>query len=384
MPHHPHPQARVRGGMSLGGHRVALVLSGGNALGAYQGGAYQAMEAQGLELDWVVGASAGSVNGAVICGNPAEHRVARLRALWNLGETTVNADDYWPEFDEARRTASALATIAGGQPRMFTPRHLLGPWWNPWGNAEPSSLYDTTPLAGTLRQLVDFDRLNGGNPRFCATAVDVERGEDVVFDTRAHALTPDHLRASSALLPAFPPVEIDGQLLADAGVSANLPLDPVLAEPGDRPLLCIAIDLLGLAAPRPNTLGDTVSRMQDLGFATQSRRTIAAWQAVFDERARNGTAASVTLLHIDYDDQFREVSGKAFDFSPESAAARWEAGRKAMAHALDHLPAIDPAPGLRVYRLAADGAGLERVRWSLRPADARSLRSQARGQAGLN
>lgn len=354
--------------MSVGDHRLALVLSGGNALGAFQGGAYQALQAHGLEPDWVAGASAGSINGALICGNAADRRVARLRSFWGIGEATPSAAAYWAGFDEARRTGAALATLAGGQPNLFVPRHLFGPWWNPLGNAEPSSLYDSAPLAGTLAQLVDFDVLNAAEPRFSATAVDVETGEDVVFDTCTGRVTPDHLRASSALLPAFSPVEIGGRLLGDAGISANLPLDLVLAEAGDRPLLCIAIDLLPLAGPRPATLGDIASRMQDLVFATQSRRSIAAWQAIFDARAGRGDLPSVTLIHIDYADQTREISGKAFDFSPESGAARWDAGHAALSRALENLPPLEPAPGLRVYRPGTSG-GLEPVRWSLRPID---------------
>ena len=61
---------------------VALVLSGGNALGAYHAGAYEALHRAGWLPDWVVGASAGAVNGALICGAPPEERVARLRAFW--------------------------------------------------------------------------------------------------------------------------------------------------------------------------------------------------------------------------------------------------------------------------------------------------------------
>ena len=61
---------------------VALVLSGGNALGAYQAGAYEALHEQGLEPSWIAGASAGAVNAAVICGNEASDRISRLRELW--------------------------------------------------------------------------------------------------------------------------------------------------------------------------------------------------------------------------------------------------------------------------------------------------------------
>ena len=345
-------------------HSLALVLSGGNALGAYHGGAYQALAEHGLEPDWVVGASIGAINGAIICGNPPERRLEQLRALWSVGDPN-GTEAPWPGLEEARRTGAALMTLAAGRPGMFTPRHLFGPWWNPFGNPEPASLYDATPLQRTLEQVVDFARLNEGTPRYAATAVDLETGDDVVFDTRTHALTHDHVRASSALLPAFSPVEVEGRLLGDAGISANLPLDAVLAEEPDKPLLCIAVDLLPLEAPRPSTLGDTISRMQDLMFATQSRRAIAAWQAIFDERKQRGDAPSVTLLHIAYSAQQHEVSGKAFDFSPESAASRWRAGHEDLGRALDRIAAGEVPigePGLSVYRPAGSG-GLETVRW---------------------
>ncbi len=45
--------------------RVALVLSGGVALGAFEAGAYSALEEAGGPLpDWFVGASIGAVNAA--------------------------------------------------------------------------------------------------------------------------------------------------------------------------------------------------------------------------------------------------------------------------------------------------------------------------------
>ncbi len=49
--------------------RIALVLAGGNALGAYQAGVYQALHRGGLSLDWIVGTSIGAANGAIVAGN---------------------------------------------------------------------------------------------------------------------------------------------------------------------------------------------------------------------------------------------------------------------------------------------------------------------------
>lgn len=337
---------------------VALVLSGGNALGSYQAGAYQALEEYALEPGWVAAASAGAVNGAIICGSPVQRRLARLEDFWQPAPAGTGESPWSRSAEDARRTAAASLTMATGRTGAFTPRRLWGPLWDPFVNPEPASLYDTTPLGATLERMVDFDLLNEGSTRLSVTAVDLESGGDVVFDTQSQALTIEHLRASSALLPAFPPVEVEGRMLADGGISANLPLDVVLRDPPPGRTLCIALDLLPQAASRPSGLGEAASRMQDLIFASQSRRAIAAWQAIFDARVAtdDGKEAqpAVTVLQIAYADQGREVAGKAFDFSALSARARWDAGHRDLGRALAQLQAgqIDTdRPGLSVYRL---------------------------------
>ena len=44
--------------------QVVLVLQGGGALGAYQGGVYQALHEAGVEPDWIIGTSIGAINAA--------------------------------------------------------------------------------------------------------------------------------------------------------------------------------------------------------------------------------------------------------------------------------------------------------------------------------
>src|SRR5437763_16942242 len=61
---------------------IALLLQGGGALGAYQAGVYEALAEAELSPDWVAGISIGSINAAIIAGNPPESRVARLRNFW--------------------------------------------------------------------------------------------------------------------------------------------------------------------------------------------------------------------------------------------------------------------------------------------------------------
>src|SRR5437762_9268057 len=61
---------------------IALLLQGGGALGAYQGGVYQGLAEADLHPDWVAGISIGAINSALIAGNPPAKRVERLREFW--------------------------------------------------------------------------------------------------------------------------------------------------------------------------------------------------------------------------------------------------------------------------------------------------------------
>ncbi len=315
---------------SISDCRIALVLAGGNALGGYQAGVYEALHEGGVRPDWIVGTSAGAVNGAILAGNAPEDRLDRLNAFWRPRASA--GLDHGEPFDTWRRSGEAMATMLTGHGGMFAP---LG---TALVAGDAPALYDTAPLGRSLSRLVDFDRLNAGTVRFTVQTVALDSGAEVLFDNRAVRIEPDHVRASGAMAPAFPPITIDGVTYVDGGLSANLPLDPVLGEPQDRPVLCIAVDLLPLAGSRERTIGHLIARAQDLTFAAQSRRTIAAWRHRYDSDPALADRA-VALAHLTYADQQREVAGKAMDFSGLSVRQRWDAGRRDGALLLDRLHA---------------------------------------------
>jgi predicted acylesterase/phospholipase RssA len=112
-----------------------LVLQGGGALGSYQAGVYEALASSEYLPDWVAGISIGSINAAIIAGNPPEHRVERLRDFWdgitattkmwpavplnaatNAVEATDEADDenYFAVLDQAGNAAEAAAAEITG------------------------------------------------------------------------------------------------------------------------------------------------------------------------------------------------------------------------------------------------------------------------------
>ncbi len=61
--------------------QVVLVLQGGGALGAYQGGVYQALHEAGIEPDWIIGTSIGAINAAIITGNRPEDRLSQAAGV---------------------------------------------------------------------------------------------------------------------------------------------------------------------------------------------------------------------------------------------------------------------------------------------------------------
>jgi len=374
-------------GMEGGGadRTVALVFSGGIALGAYHAGAYAALHEadDSLHPKWLAGASIGAVIAAIIAGNPPERRVERLRRFWDAAAADVvplasfglgqlGQEGPWRR---AQGWASALQAHLLGRPGMFRPRLFPG------AEGDAPGLYDLTPLRGRLEEVIDFGLLNGSKvPRLSVVATDVSTGERIVFDTQRGAhIGAEHLLASCALPPTFAPIEIDGRLLGDGGLSANAPVDLVLDETTPKKLVCLVLDLFAREGGRPRSMADMAARAMDLMFSSQSRLILESRRREHRLRAMvgrlaarlppeqredpeiaavlsEGRTSTATVLHLAY----RAPAGepgvqKTFDFSRTALVERWEAGRRDMQAALRALGTLsqdhaEPA-GLAIHEV---------------------------------
>ena len=63
--------------------KTAWVLSGGGSLGAVQVGMLAELIAEGVRPDFIVGVSAGALNGAFLAHNPCADTVTRMATLWS-------------------------------------------------------------------------------------------------------------------------------------------------------------------------------------------------------------------------------------------------------------------------------------------------------------
>ena len=253
--------------------KIVLVLQGGGALGAYQAGAYETLCEAGEIPTWVAGTSIGAVNGAIIAGNPPQRRVQRLREFWERVSSRLLA---WPlsNDDNLRRIfneTSAVLVAAGGAPGFFEPR-VPPAVLMPQGTPEAISLYDTEPLRATLEELVDFDLLNSGAVRLSVGAVQVLSGNMKYFDTQKMRIGPEHIMASGALPPGFPPIEIDGQPYWDGGLVSNTPLEFVLERTGPRDdMVIFQIDLFSAKGCMPENLFDIGQREKEIRYSSRTR-----------------------------------------------------------------------------------------------------------------
>ncbi len=229
--------------------RIAIVLPGGGARGAYEAGALSvllpALEARGERPTVVCGTSVGAINTAFLGS------VAHL----SQSEQAESVLATW----RGMRKGDVIEPILG--PSLpLTALRFLGEIFEVPG-VRLASLMDPSPLEGSLERWIDWVALqrnvrNRTLDALCVVATGLTRGGPVGFVhsagavpksrpsddlryVRVNALAPEHVRASAAIPLLFPPVEVTSPRSAadfyiDGGTRLNSPIAPALALGAER------------------------------------------------------------------------------------------------------------------------------------------------------
>lgn len=360
----------------------ALVLQGGGALGAYQGGVYEALFERYQSLDWVAGVSIGAINASIIAGNPPAERIGKLKGFWDM--VSSGPGQRLPSTLGDRMVLnqwSAASAVFFGIPGFFKPR--IGPAML-LGSAAPVLSYcDTTDLKSTLERFVDFDRINGKDAmRISVGAVNVRTGNSIYFDNTTQKITPEHIMASGALPPGFPPVHIDGEDYWDGGIVSNTPLQYVLdVHPRTQPLVVLQVDLFSARGVMPQTLAEVAQRQKDIIYSSRTRMNTDAvsanvnlQQALADlikklpaalrnDKSVEALSAQMThkpidIVHLIYRNRPYELDFKDYEFSRTTVNEHWEAGARDMNNTLAHPDWLQAtsANGVTTYDLTEPDA----------------------------
>jgi NTE family protein len=361
--------------MKLDYETIALVLQGGGALGAYQAGVYEGLHRAGIRCNWIAGISIGAVNAALITGNAPADRLEKLKAFWQMvcqPNTAGYAEAFsgmlrfsppYPLWREIASFYSAAMTSLQGQRGFFRPRSLP-PWASRHGDPEAASIYDVSDLRATLERFVDFDRINSGETRLSLGAVNVATGNFKYFDSEDMArkgqyIGPEHVMASSALPPAFAPVQIDGEYYWDGGVVSNTPLEFILETLPRRDTLAFQVDLWSARGDVPDNILDVLERQKDIQYSSRTRRgtdqtrtrqsmRLAIHQALkklpaelrrvaeFQALDNFSCTKVFNIIHLIYQSKAFEKHFKDYEFSPQTMQAHWSAGLEDMRNTLKH------------------------------------------------
>ena len=366
--------------------RIALILQGGGALGAYQAGVYQALAEANLHPDWVAGISIGAVNSALIAGNPPPRRVDRLREFWEGVSMSPFGVPYFPALeinDELIHTAvnqvRSLGILLGGAPGFFKPR-VPPPFFYPNGSPEALSYYEAAPLKATLERLVDFDLINAGVMRFSVGAVNVRTGNFVYFDSTTFQICPEHVMASASLPPGFPATEIEGEHYWDGGLVSNTPLQWVVESEPRRDILAFQVDLWSARGDFPLSMPDVITREKEIRYSSRTRagtdqfkhiqklrRAAAALLEKLPADLKNSPEARLlsaaadrkvfNIVHLIYNARNYEGHSKDYEFSRASMEEHWRAGYHDARRTLRHPEVLEQPrdlEGLFTFDLVQD------------------------------
>jgi len=236
--------------------RIALVMAGGGARGAYEAGVLAYLFehiypklARDFDFDIISGTSVGAIHAAYVAASghmPAAQRARRIEQTW----TAMTMGDV---LQVSVTDLLGIPLRAAGLRRLSrrgnrgSPTEVVG------------GLVNIAPLERLVEERVPWSELHhnlaGPRPRaLCISCTEVRTGRVTVFmdgaladpapwsfDPNARAVRERvgvrHVRASAAIPFLFPAVKIGARYYVDGGLRMNTPLSPALRLKADRVLI---------------------------------------------------------------------------------------------------------------------------------------------------
>ena len=213
--------------------RVAVILSGGGARGAYEVGVLSCifedltrMLGAPPKIDILCGTSVGAINACFIAAHLGDPVLGMRRLV-----------DLWTDLELTRVLGFGVRQV------VSLPRVLLG-------GGDGSGLFDVRPMAALVQREISWRAVSRCLRKRMLRALtisctEVSTGRTVVFMQTSPDLTiptavpprtlfragrvgPHHALASAAIPLLFPPVRIEGELFLDGGLRQNTPIAPAL------------------------------------------------------------------------------------------------------------------------------------------------------------
>jgi NTE family protein len=193
--------------------KVGLVLSGGGAKGFAHIGVLKVLEEAGVKIDYIGGTSMGSVIGGLYATG---YNAAQIDSIFQSTNFNELITDFIPRssknFYEKRNDELYALVLPFNKFKVGIPEALSKGMYN---------FNLISSVTRSVRYQRDFQQLP--TPFLCI-GTDIETGKQVILNKGNLAQA---IIASSAFPSLFSPVQIDGKLIVDGGVTNNYPVDEV-------------------------------------------------------------------------------------------------------------------------------------------------------------
>ena len=208
--------------------KVGLVLSGGGAKGFAHIGVLKVLEEAGIRVDFIGGTSMGALVGGLYASG---YNAKELDSIVHILEFSKILQEEIPRkakpFFEKENGERYIISLPVRNKKVSLPIALA---------KGQSALNKLSILTQHVTSIEDFNKLP---IPFLCIATDIETGEEIILNK---GFLPEAMRASSAFPTLFEPVEIDGRILLDGGITNNFPVKEVINMGAD---IVIGVDVQG-------------------------------------------------------------------------------------------------------------------------------------------
>jgi NTE family protein len=263
---------------------IDLALQGGGAHGAFTWGVVERLfNEPSLRIESITGASAGSMNAAVIAhgfmqGGPAG--------------VTASLERFWRSVSDAARFSPLQRTsfdrAAGNWSLDASPGYWFFDFFSRLFSPYEFNPTNVNPLRDILEACVDFQRLRDSPIKLFINATNVRTGLPRVF--RNSELSADVILASGCLPLMHQAIEIDGDPYWDGGFSGNPLLTPLIHERQARDIVLVQINPVERPGA-PKTARDILNRLNEISFNSSLKKELRGI-AMFQQLIGSGHSLS--------------------------------------------------------------------------------------------
>lgn len=214
--------------------KIALVLGGGGARGAYEIGVWRACREEGFSFNIVTGTSVGSINGAMV----AQDEFDLAEQLWREIDTEMVLDIHPELIGEGPKDYDPKI-------EKLSPEEVLDFIKNIFINKGVS----TRGLEDLLRKYIDEDRVRNSKIQYGLVTAEMPslkerqilKGHWLFCEDIPQGRLHDFIMASASFFPAMQPHLIDGVYYIDGGYVDTVPVS-MAVEKGATKIIAVELN----------------------------------------------------------------------------------------------------------------------------------------------